>query len=1381
MNDKKIWPNETKLTERILTFNNQDIKRDAEYPFEYKYYHALQQYGFAYSRDGMFLNVNYLGDLVHLIKKATRSSLLYTEFFTYIRNIWYSDETIKLNFQRYVKYIPNTNFSIKSQSTVDYMYTVYLAYPTFKHYLILFQNGLVGPAKENTLNILDNFNLTPQEFYDTNEIQNIFMSRINDTYASLFRNIYIEPIHEPILNTFDNIYIVPKQTYYDVAEIQEQYLNKYLYVDFNTYDDVFLNKDNNKILNTFNNIYIDKHYDTATHIFEYINVFKNVSDYKLKIFEYIPIDAHYSYNLASMENFAVEKSNKNLFLSDNESVYKIIDNYFLHIYEDVSVYSHHYFKLYINENISLSSNNDAYLALFTQEYLTKSFNHSFIQESDLASKNHESSLELYQYDMAKKDIDNKNLFITMNNDFANQYSKDIVYYQNDWSKKYFENLYLNFQNDFINKTINNKDMYLIEHESVIKYDKSLVYNEENTFIYTLWKYIELIDNKNIDISKYNFQSWYIEENIAVNKNIYNSSLYDIALSINKQQKHMFQAFTDIVINKQSKYMRDLYRMSYKYNFIGKVNKRIYINDTTEHISKVSKKIKLVNNLVRFPKESKEIIWYITNDFFSKVPYPPYISFSDFFISKQRKIISRTLNVDWVNKIRYDIKIAMNEYFANKYMLDTRYATEKYSGFLKEHRDVTKDIDQTTLIKYAMPASFYGVDKYFIVPASKIYKPTFWANAIDHITKISKDSTKFCDDTTTASKISYNMNFYDGHELFCDKMSKNIFFNRFINDSLIKSNVNIWFVNDDAFIHKYEKLSSYINKLTTGEKTNHDTTRFNELTSGLKTNKELYKQSYDFLSKTNQEIFRNNDTFIDKQSVSFERLEQVVLDIFKLGYIQQQPIPMLKDDYDIYRQKEHWLETERHLSKPKSMLTLDISKEFSINSILDLFRDNKHGVHIEDYYYLSKDLLVSKMPEIQELYKIIQEAETLTNPVLDWAWVYQDPEPFDDPFKIDELLLPENDMRYEDFENIIFDREKMRPRSPVQVINDYTFIAKYPTKYPIKVPGTDDNAYKDVALEFLDDIYRPPVYGADGPNESEREEVLKVPTNIMRKVFLGYYQIWQDHIFEFSRMTIQQSAYKILEYLYAWILATFPDYQYYAALRTFRMVRWYLERSIIQCSEYYITYEPDDLTSGKLDTSSMPIPNDMADNASMYIDTGLHVIRNNPNMLMDPDGAYLTLYIDNKRNTQISFNLNNSSQTYIMLNGTVIDRYTLPTNSRMVYNIPYTGDVNEFVIGRDRYNNHDSLFFIGNIKIEGMGTNGKLDIEFYPRIQGNKVLNHASQKVISYVNLLDANGKLLQDFLRGNVHLADVYEQLLKYWDLHHQSKEKGKRLTIKRT
>jgi hypothetical protein len=50
-----------------------------------------------------------------------------------------------------------------------------------------------------------------------------------------------------------------------------------------------------------------------------------------------------------------------------------------------------------------------------------------------------------------------------------------------------------------------------------------------------------------------------------------------------------------------------------------------------------------------------------------------------------------------------------------------------------------------------------------------------------------------------------------------------------------------------------------------------------------------------------------------------------------------------------------------------------------------------------------------------------------------------------------------------------------------------------------------------------------------------------------------------------------------------------------------------------------------------------------------------------------------------------------------------------------------------------------------------------------------------------MNLYEDNETLIQNLKKGNIHLNELYDKLLTYWELHHQEKDKGKRWMIKRT
>ena len=381
----------------------------------------------------------------------------------------------------------------------------------------------------------------------------------------------------------------------------------------------------------------------------------------------------------------------------------------------------------------------------------------------------------------------------------------------------------------------------------------------------------------------------------------------------------------------------------------------------------------------------------------------------------------------------------------------------------------------------------------------------------------------------------------------------------------------------------------------------------------------------------------------------------------------------------------------------------------------------------------------------------------------WAWVYETPDPFQQNlFGIDELLIPENDTRYENFEDLIFDKKHLRPRNPVRIIDDTTFVAKFPSKHPIK-------KYQDIGLDYE-------------AGAIQLQNYFGVETDVMHSMFLRFYRIWQAKVFQFATMTMQQAVNQMLEYLFAWIPDYYPVDKIEQAYRVFKMIRWYGEAAIIRNSQYIVSYELDTLqTTMKNGHCEIPhnlqCENPTSPNNTMFVDASLLVIRNDPTML--GSDAHVELYIDNPQNTTISFSLMNTvGSVYIYLNDNLIDIQSRSTLN-LVYSIPFTGDVNTIKIEKPAAHNLNDTFYIGNIKVEKMSYKN-LVVEFDPQLKaGNKPLNEIAIKLVQYANLKEDRDRAYKEALKSNLGLSEMYKKLLEYWNLHHQNKTKGKRLTIK--
>jgi hypothetical protein len=262
----------------------------------------------------------------------------------------------------------------------------------------------------------------------------------------------------------------------------------------------------------------------------------------------------------------------------------------------------------------------------------------------------------------------------------------------------------------------------------------------------------------------------------------------------------------------------------------------------------------------------------------------------------------------------------------------------------------------------------------------------------------------------------------------------------------------------------------------------------------------------------------------------------------------------------------------------------------------------------------------------------------------------------------------------------------------------------------------------------------------------------------------------------------QSVKLMLEYMYAWIMEYYPLEQTEQALRVLKLIRWYGETSIIQNSQYIVSYEYDTLYS-KLNTGECLIPNDLDkdSNDTMYIDKHLGIIRNNPAYVGNTNDidAYVTFYIDNKKNSTFTFSLSNTiGSVNIYINDALVDTVS-QSALNLTYKLPYTGDTNVVKIVKTAANNLNNKFFIGNIKVPNC-TYKELNIEYDPTLKaGNKPLSDIAYKMVAYANIYEDREAIYEILRKSNLGNSEIYKHLLDYWNNHHSYKEKGKRLTIK--
>ena len=1310
--------------EFILSFENEQKKRYEEFLFEYRNYSIIDKYQFIYQRDGISLDVEYFKDLVFLSKKATRSSLLCSYLpIEHQENIELQNNLIRINIkmQKPIRIYTITNIT-KCPALINIFATSFMAYPTFKHYTSRLENISLDRVSDDRMTILRSY-FTNKDFI-LDIYKNINLTNNNTFTLNVFKCIPL--VHyriKPYLNLFDDIFLhrdnflsVEKEMFFKQDDknlnVQDNLSLTLQDKHVTLYDNIFAKNSNNTMVNIFNEAFFGRDADHSLYRFE--NITTRTGEITARYYSNDFVKENFNRTLNTFENNMGVRQDYILNHFENNNAYKVYTGQLTINKIDPSRIPIK--TLYINNISAFNKNALTYLNYFNT-YAAFSMNGKGLITNQIEAFNK----------------DNKTLYV-------DQYSSFV-------------------QNS--NKTLNVQDLYEAVNKNV---RTSLSVYDIIPFAKDIKHlYLNNTDLFSTSSAKFLFDTVNIEFAIKYNANMYMSEIESFTLSYKDLSLHIgFNFFKDVYrfmfINEHNMFAnmskKHIYTL-FKQDFADKGYHWIKIYNGINSIQKSKKAFQIILNTNFFEKKSNKMYLNQNKDFFTKISKGIYITDTQTSINKQSKLANHKLTMFGLDKINHFLQGTFDLIFSNKYYKNL--FLDNTAGFLyKEYKETSLNTDYVSDIF----KEYFNVDnQQSVISINKVNKPMFTSEIIDRIIKHAKGTEVFNTDSLLDKLIK---NTFIQENLICDKLMHNANFISLLNTMVIKKRIQTSFFNNDIFINKLPS-SIFINEMLFINKVRYQILQENNISIYRNTKQICYENNL-FLNEYLQ-AFMNSDVYVTRDNLALDVFSQEWITTMRYAFMHQD-ITTFRNLQETYADNTGIWTFKQNLVNEFDQEFATIDKHIKMYEALRVVRTNNFPAAFYDQYFLSKDIIVNTLPSLDEIHKIAKDLDVLTNDEIDWAWVYQEDEGFDDPFKIDELLLPENDSRYEDFEDILFNRKTLKPRNPVQIIDDYTFIAKYPNHYPIK-DENGENAYKNIAVEYLD-----------------------VRTSIMRKVFIGYYKLWQDHIFEFSRMTIPQSAKTILDYLYVWILMSFAEEDIPEALRVFRQVRWYLERGIIECSEYYITYEPDDLTSGKLDNTNLAIPSDLLPpddsipNNTMYIDTNRHIITNNPNTLGHE--AHITFYIDNNRDTTISFSLHTLTPVYIILNEglpnkTILDTITLPTTGKMVYNIPYTGDTNTFTIKKLGADNHDNDFFIGNIVIAGMGSNGNLEINFNPKIQGNKVLNHVSQKVIAYMNLYEDNEKIINELIKGNVHLSEVYEKLLTYWDLHWKNKDKGKRLTIKRT
>lgn len=898
--------------------------------------------------------------------------------------------------------------------------------------------------------------------------------------------------------------------------------------------------------------------------------------------------------------------------------------------------------------------------------------------------------------------------------------------------------------------VTNKDMFVKHYGKNVFLAKSLWFSTDRLKLLRLFnQLLQINPDKNLNV--------YIERE---NEFVYKQALPGGALFDSINQVWTNKSGNPVTSDEKTEVTLSVYKGKDASTFTDKeilfvCNKPApsFIADIATWVTSNRKSMLLDKTGVDIEKLKRDIRFEFKKDIFcEKVDRYAYYYELDAWSFKGSKDITLFCHWDYMpDKIHKDLEI-----------FDIAYPSIIFDKADKsmEIKDVTTTFIKNTIsimVSTKIPPNVWERVAGFIVSVSKTSKGLMDSEIEEFVYKKIKSGTVQDSSCSSVIRLPIESLFFNDF-LWIDKTNKNVLI-EYINNGIVKGKIYAMTHEDIPWVFKDKRR-----------------TMIESITPITKNKKYVMVNIEDLWFKDSSRTAMTLDAvFLQKQSVAVDISSQIT------------GADSILEDVNIFNQ--YWVE------KPSNLCYYSYGDWFKtyghdINDFIDewvtanskelilhlgaTFGDmnNAKGRYYEDYIFgntLFKEGQIAA--EIQWLQATRKECGVEPNDFGNWAFVYETPDPFERTFGMDELLLPENDFKYENFKDLIFDSYYMRPRNPVKELSDTQWIAKYPVKHPIP-------EWSNIAIDY-------------DASAIDWENYYGIETSIMRDMFLKFYRIWQVKMFEFSTMTMQQSVKRMLEYIWTWIPTYYPIDKLEEAYRVFKLIRWFGESAILNNSQYIISFEYDnggmkmkqDLTTGKKTWGIYGIETNLKDcdptstNDSMFLDKKQYVIRNNP-AYVGTSAAWVEFTFIAKRNTSVSFMLMNTiGSVNIYVDGSL--KETKSKTGKVVIPIRYTGDEVTVRIEKDKANNLNNQFMIGALTIPEQDFK-ELDVQFDPQLRaGNKPLDEIARKLIAYATLHDDRNRAWEHALKANVGVSETFKQMVHYWNDHHANKIKGKRLTIK--
>lgn len=340
-------------------------------------------------------------------------------------------------------------------------------------------------------------------------------------------------------------------------------------------------------------------------------------------------------------------------------------------------------------------------------------------------------------------------------------------------------------------------------------------------------------------------------------------------------------------------------------------------------------------------------------------------------------------------------------------------------------------------------------------------------------------------------------------------------------------------------------------------------------------------------------------------------------------------------------------------------------------------------------------------------------------------------------RIDELFLPASDFNYDSFASKLVVDGNVDIRYIKRIDENGNIYVNIPVENPIK-------HYSDLATQYID-----------------------LNVGMLTYIIEKAYNIWQNNIFVYSAMSSDGALNDILKKLKQNLFIQYPSEEdQYHLHRAIRLFRWYSEMSILNNAEYMLKLIYEDIAIDYANRDLSPF-SDIATFENLAINTSYVLV---PIDVTKP--SKFTIHVDRSHKVRLSF-LAAVTGGHLVIN----DNINIDTYTEEMVQFDRELDIGENTLTFEFTPTASNAYFgVMQLKVSNYNITS-YDVEYVGKIgESNPTINH----LITMLSVCGDSIDTIQKMVAHASPQTNALEQMRVYFDLHHEEKLKGKRLTTKK-